>query len=273
MELKNQTRTFQIKNLRAEADGEGTKIVGYAATFGTVSRPLFPPMTGQNGEVLAKGLKEKIEPGAFREAIQNSDVRALFNHNPDNILGRTASGTLKLEEDEIGLRFELELPDTQAARDLTVLVKRGDLNEMSFAFNTAKGGVRTEELDERFDLDVIEQVERLFDVSLVAFAQYPNTFAAVRSLERLLKHGNEKDRKLVEDIYQRIQSIQPQTPEGHEPNGDAEHNQNNRSETSEGQRTKEAEQRDETEAVSSIKRNLDIARRKLDLLEIEAHYL
>ena len=65
----------------------------------------------------------------------NPDVVATYNHNQSVILGRTTSGTLQLRSDANGLRFDCDLPDTQAARDVHTLVERGDLNACSFAFS------------------------------------------------------------------------------------------------------------------------------------------
>jgi HK97 family phage prohead protease len=78
---------------------------------------------------------ERIAPGAFSKSLASGrDILALLDHRADVLLGRTASGTLKLTEDAKGLRFDLELPDTQAGRDLVALAERGDLGGMSFGF-------------------------------------------------------------------------------------------------------------------------------------------
>ena len=105
-------------------DGDGgtaRTLSGYAALY--------------NSETRIANFREVIAPGAFRSALKRGDdVRGLFNHNPDHVLGRTAAGTLRLSEDARGLRYELDLPDTQLGRDLWTSVRRGDVSQSSFAF-------------------------------------------------------------------------------------------------------------------------------------------
>ena len=99
----------------------GRTLTGYAATFGNETR--------------IGGFSERIAPGAFRDSLASGrDILALLDHRSDVLLGRTKSGSLKLSEDDKGLRFELTLPDTQAGRDLIALAERGDLGGMSFGF-------------------------------------------------------------------------------------------------------------------------------------------
>ncbi|MDX9718435.1 MAG: HK97 family phage prohead protease [Thauera sp.] len=99
----------------------GRVLTGYAAVFGTETR--------------MGSFTERIAPGAFSKSLASGrDILALLDHRADVLLGRTASGTLKLTEDAKGLRFDLELPDTQAGRDLVALAERGDLGGMSFGF-------------------------------------------------------------------------------------------------------------------------------------------
>ena len=99
----------------------GRTLTGYAAVF--------------NAPTPIGGYTERIAPGAFSKSLASGrDVLALLDHRSDVLLGRTASGTLKLTEDHKGLRFDLELPDTQAGRDLVALAERGDLGGMSFGF-------------------------------------------------------------------------------------------------------------------------------------------
>lgn len=103
----------------------GRRLEGYAATF--------------NGEAKLGGFLERIAPGAFGPAL-SGDVLALMDHDPGKVLGRTRSGTLRLSEDSRGLAFSLDLPDTQAGRDVLMLAERGDLGGMSFGFTVPKGG-------------------------------------------------------------------------------------------------------------------------------------
>lgn len=153
--------------LRIE-DGETPKIMGYAAKYNAWSVDLG-------------GFREIIRPGAFSRAIsEQQDVRALVDHDASMILGRTKSGTLRMTEDSVGLRVEIDPPDTSIARDVMQSIRRGDIDGMSFGFVTRKdewrhnkGGEMQREL---IDVD-------LFDVSVVTYPAYPDTSVAMRSLE------------------------------------------------------------------------------------------
>ncbi len=159
-------------------EGEPKKIVGYAAVFNKRSLNLsfseeYP-------------LFEIIEPGAF-EAVLNDDVRAVIDHKGGlQTLGRTKSGTLKVSEDDIGLRFELEPPDTQAGRDIVTLIERGDIDQASFKFSVKKGGDKFEDDgDGKTTIRTIKRggVAKLEDVSPVTFPAYPDTIVQSRSIE------------------------------------------------------------------------------------------
>lgn len=102
------------------------KLVGYAAVFGQETR--------------ISDFTEVIRPGAFAASLKGRDILALVDHDPSRLLARTKSGTLRLEEDSKGLRFELDLPDTTEGRDLLALAERGDIGGMSFGFTVQKGG-------------------------------------------------------------------------------------------------------------------------------------
>lgn len=148
------------------ADGQPTRLVGYAAVFGELSENLG-------------GFREKIAPGAFAKSL-GGDVRALFNHDPNLILGRTKAKTLALHEDQRGLMVEITPPDTQAARDVIESIRRGDVDQMSFGFRTKKDD--WEETDKGEIVRTLIEVD-IFDVSPVTFPAYPTTEIAVRSLD------------------------------------------------------------------------------------------
>lgn len=158
-------RTFTARELRAEMDGDKPKIRGYAAVFGSWSENLG-------------GFREIIRPGAFAKTIREADVRALYNHDANLVLGRTKSGTLRLIEDEVGLRIEVDPPDTQYARDLMTSIGRGDVDQMSFGFRVIKDEWRTDL--KPAERELIEVA--LYDVSPVTFPAYPATSVNVREL-------------------------------------------------------------------------------------------
>ncbi len=140
-----------------EVRARGRKLSGYAALFG-VEAKLGP-------------IVETIAPGAFREALTaKRDIVALQDHDAHKLLGRTSSSTLRLSEDAKGLAFDLDLPDTQAGRDVLALAERGDVGGMSFGFRPRPNGETW--VGERRTLTSIDLVE----VSVVsAFPAYPET--------------------------------------------------------------------------------------------------
>lgn len=158
-------RELSVAELRIAKEDDGPKIRGYAAVFNKLSEDLG-------------GFREQIAPGAFAKALARNDVRALVNHNPDLVLGRNKSGTLRLSEDEHGLAIEIDPPDTQTARDTMTLLERGDISQMSFAFTVNKDTWQEEK--GKVPIRTLEEVN-LFDVSVVTYPAYPQTSAQVRS--------------------------------------------------------------------------------------------
>lgn len=153
--------------LRISDKGGDKRLVGHAAVFNELSEDLG-------------GFREKIDPGAFDDTLE-ADVRALKNHDPNLILGRTKAGTLDLRVDEKGLVYEVRLPNTQYAHDLAESVRRGDISQSSFAFRAV--GDKWEKVDGE-NIRTVTQAE-LIDVSPVTYAAYEatDTSVAQRSLE------------------------------------------------------------------------------------------
>jgi HK97 family phage prohead protease len=169
MTKQREVRILDGLHVEERADGKPPMLVGYAAVFDTETD-------------IGGFFREKVKRGAFAPALPKSDVHALFNHDENIVLGRAKAGTLRMMEDDKGLRVEIDPPDTQDVRDLLVKMKRGDIDQMSFAF-TMRGG--KQEWDESGDIPVrtIEEVGELYDVSVVTRGAYPTTEVAVRSLE------------------------------------------------------------------------------------------
>ena len=153
--------------LRKNEQGEG-RAVGYGAVFNSLSENLG-------------GFREVIAPGAF-EGVLDDDVRALFNHDSNLILGRNGAGTLALSVDEHGLRYEIDMPDTSYARDLSVSMERGDVTQSSFGFTVENDDWSEDE--EGRTIRTITKFGRLFDVSPVTYPAYPEASVALRSLEK-----------------------------------------------------------------------------------------
>jgi HK97 family phage prohead protease len=165
---KQEVRTFDTDELRVE-DGDGSpRIIGYAAVFDSMSEPLG-----------FGGFREIIRPGAFKQATKRgADIRALVDHDSAKVLGRTRAGTLKLQQDDRGLRMEIDPPDTTYARDLAESLRRGDVSGASFRFEAVKeewSGTLEEPLRELKQVNISE-------VSVVTFPAYPDTEVAMRSL-------------------------------------------------------------------------------------------
>lgn len=156
--------------LRA-AEGKTPTIRGYAAAFDSPSENLG-------------GFIEVIAKGAFDDVLKD-DVRALFNHDANLILGRTKSGTCTIGVDDTGLFYEITPADTQTARDLTVSLKRGDVDQSSFAFAVKREGQDWKDHPDNpaMMIRTITKVARLYDVSPVTYPAYPDTEASARTLQ------------------------------------------------------------------------------------------
>lgn len=140
------------------------RLEGYAATFASTAN--------------LGAFQERIARGAFRDAL-SGDVLALLDHDAGKVLGRTRTGTLELREDDKGLAFALDLPDTAAGRDVLALASRGDLGGMSFGFLVPAGG-------ESWDGDTrtLRKID-LREISIVsAWPAYEGTEIALRSMNR-----------------------------------------------------------------------------------------
>ena len=166
--LEARSFPFEVTEVRKSEDGV-TRIGGYAAVFNKLSEDLG-------------GFREKIKRGFFSEVLGN-DVRALFNHDDNMVLGRTTNDTLTLKEDSKGLEVEIIPPNTTYARDLTTLMERGDVNQMSFQWVTADD--KWDESDLANVVRTLVKAESLWDVSPVTFPAYPQTTAGVRSAKQL----------------------------------------------------------------------------------------
>ena len=163
-------RSYSCVEMRAQSD---FSLVGYAARFNSTSSP----MQGNRGTFV-----ETILPGAFTKVLADpkTDVRCLFNHDPNKVLGRTKSGTLTLEQDDKGLKFRCQLDKNNSDHtNLYSSVNRGDISACSFGFSTD---------DDSWDTDkngdtrrTIRSFSGLFDCSVVCNPAYPSTSVSARS--------------------------------------------------------------------------------------------
>jgi len=146
MSMASEQRTIDVDV--SSLDTRGKTVVGYAAVYDVLSEDLG-------------GHREKIAPGAFADLV-GTDVRALLNHDPNEVLGRTKSGTLRLFDEQRGLRFELDLPDSPLGQNVREAVRRGDVDGASFRFEVGAdqwaGDVRT-----------VTKAKALHDITIATF--------------------------------------------------------------------------------------------------------
>jgi HK97 family phage prohead protease len=158
-------RRYYEPVLEMREDGDSNTLTGYAAVFNSWSEDLG-------------FFKERIAPGAFQKTIKENDIRALINHDPNLIIGRTKNKTLRLWEDDKGLGFEVDLPETTYAMDLRASIKRKDITQNSFGFMVVQ-----DEWDKDNKRRTLREVQ-LFDISPVTFPAYKQTSVKVR-LQRI----------------------------------------------------------------------------------------
>ena len=175
-EVRKSSVVKEQREFRMEsAEQNGNTIRGYAAVYNSDSEWMG-------------GFYEQIATGAF-DGVMDNDVRAYFNHDENLLLGRVSSGTLRISTDKRGLFYEVDLPNTTYANDLAELMKRGDVNQSSFAFLIEKD--RWEQRDGT-TYRIIEKVSRLLDVSPVSQPAYPD---ATSELKRDLETETKEEAK------------------------------------------------------------------------------
>lgn len=173
--IERREATLELRVAKSETDSP--KIEGYSAVFGQLSSDLG-------------GFREQIAPGAFAESIKSHDIRALFNHDPNAVLGRNKAGTLVLSEDDNGLFMRVNPPDTQWARDVVALIERGDVTGQSFSFVVEEDSWDKQDAGWTRTLKKV----RLYDVGPVTFPAYPQTDASVRSaFDQVISREREKE--------------------------------------------------------------------------------
>lgn len=165
-------RSLIRQRLNVRGEGKSTVLVGYAAIFNSLSEE----MRMKDG----RKFREVIRPGAFAESLAEArDILALGEHK--TILGRTGNGTLRVVEDQRGLRYEIDVPNTTYGRDLVESVRRGDIPGSSFGFETRSGG----DSWRREGNTLVRELRSVivYDVGPTAMPAYKSTDVALRSLE------------------------------------------------------------------------------------------
>lgn len=175
--MDKEIRTVQ-GGVELRTNDEGQEVItGHAVVFNQDSQDLG-------------GFIERIDPSAM-DTANISDVVALFNHDPNIVLGRTPA-TLRLSTDASGLRYEIAPPETTWARDVKESIRRGDVRGSSFAFMVRDGGDKWEKPKRKGDpyIRTITAFDAIFDVSPVTYPAYKQTDTTVAKREL----GMEKDR-------------------------------------------------------------------------------
>jgi HK97 family phage prohead protease len=179
-ETRVATESFEVRS----EDGRNT-LVGYGAVFGKRSQDLG-------------GFREVIDPKAFNRTVNNdNDVLVTMNHDVNFLLGRTGAGTARVSVDEIGVRYEVDLPDTTTGADVRALAERGDLFGSSFTFSIPKDGDTWERDEDGTRLRTLTEV-RLYELGPVVSPAYLDTSVAVRSLEDV-EASEEEEASVADD--------------------------------------------------------------------------
>ncbi|MGE7546102.1 HK97 family phage prohead protease [Sporosarcina newyorkensis] len=197
--MKIERRNYPITDMEVRSEeGKPTTLRGYAAVFDQLSVPLY-------------GFREKIQKGAFAESISKNNIKALWNHNSDFPLGSTNGSTLRLEEDERGLLFELDLPDNSWGRDAGVAIQRKDVDGVSFGFSVKKDS--WDNTNPEQSIRTLEDVE-LIEISPTPFPAYPSTNVSARSVTEAIQDVDFKEilRSVIKDVMQEERQAPPNEP-------------------------------------------------------------
>lgn len=191
---KTETRELTTQKIEIREDENGNKTLsGYAVKWEKKSLVMG----------YYRKFREQFRQGAFLDSLQKDDQRFLWSHDTSKVLGRKKNKTLRLYEDSIGLRFELDLPNTTLGSDAYETIKRGDVDGVSFGFQMIN-----EEIDEPDDDLMLRTVTKakLLEVSAVAFPAYPDSEVSARGYDpykNYLEERNDKDlrKKLILKTY------------------------------------------------------------------------
>lgn len=198
-----QRRVVPLSNVEVREAAEGFVVEGHAAVFDALSDDLG-------------GFREQIKRGAFKKVL-GDDVRFLVNHNPDLLLARTTNNTLRLKEDPTGLHIEADIAPTTAGNDLRILLDRGDMDQMSFAFSMHGGSDTWDEDEDGGLIRTINRFGALFDASAVTYPAYPQTDIQLNSVRATVAEDVETELSPPEEHEDRAAAQEPDS----EAEGDA----------------------------------------------------
>ncbi|GGN59350.1 HK97 family phage prohead protease [Oceanobacillus indicireducens] len=176
---KTETREMLTNDISIREDDDGNRTLsGYAVKWEKRSHVLG----------LYYKFREQFKKGAFLESLNDDDQRFLWSHDKSKVLGRVKNNTLRLKEDDIGLRFELDLPSTSLGNDTYESIKRGDVDGVSFAFRDADDDIYEPEDD--LPLRTIKKA-KLTEISAVAFPAYPDSEVSARGFDPMKQYDDE----------------------------------------------------------------------------------
>jgi HK97 family phage prohead protease len=188
---KTELRELTTQEIELREDKEGNRTLsGYAVKWEKKSHVLG----------FFRKFREQFKKGAFADSIKKDDQRFLWSHDTSKVLGRSKNNTLRLMEDGIGLRFDLDLPGTTLGDDTYKSIKRGDVDGVSFGFRMESHEI--EEPDDDLMLRTVTKA-KLLEVSAVAFPAYPDSEVSARGydpmkqyVEEVREHEEEKAAKI-----------------------------------------------------------------------------
>ncbi|RKD26691.1 peptidase U35 [Ammoniphilus oxalaticus] len=191
---KTETRELITEQIEIREDDDGNRTIsGYAVKWEKKSHVLGYFMK----------FREQFKRGAFADSLENGDQRFLWSHDSSKVLGRIKNNSLRLKEDDVGLYFELDLPNTTLGNDTYESIKRGDVDGVSFGFRNPDDHV--EEFDDDIPLRTIKKAD-LIEVSAVAFPAYPDSEVSARGYDRM-KVYKEELKEYQEEQVSKIKTL------------------------------------------------------------------
>ncbi|WP_379142349.1 HK97 family phage prohead protease [Paenibacillus sp. sgz500992] len=182
---------IEVRSTEGEGESQTQTIGGYVVKF------------NQRSQLIWGEFYERVAKGAFSRSLQENVIKAFWNHRSDFVLGSTKPGTLRLLEDDVGLSFEIDLPNNTWGNDAFESVRRGDVDGVSFGFYVRSNGdaweyIKEEDVYIRTLLDI-----NLFEVSPTPFPAYLDSEVDQRSIDQLgitskEQRKNEKEKLLLE---------------------------------------------------------------------------
>lgn len=178
--MKGVNMSKELRSVKCQYRAEKTEEKGMFA-YGT---PILYGVRTTLWDDKYERVDEIIEPGAAAESIKNDDIRSVWNHDPGIVLGRKSSGTMIIEDTKDGVQVEIMFPDSEEGRSKFETIRRGDVDQMSFAFDSLEREVTREEKDgEKSVILVTQKRIKVYEVSPVTFPAYEDTTINARAKE------------------------------------------------------------------------------------------